>query len=329
MKSNLRIIGTIVLISLFLWACPPPVIIDYLTVSVPEEGGMSFTKYTEDHENIIGPYIGKTENGKLKWYAAPLISISPDGEKLAYIAKSNNFNNLYLKNIKGGKTTIQRTFNRNVMDMNYSPDGSHIAFTAIKDGYENIYLINATEGSAIQQLAASGTHELGPTFSADGNIVFFTKQESNRFYIWSINLETALQTQYSEGFTPVLSPDGSFMVVTRNSKDGTRGEIWSINLEKGTETILYSDPEQGFSSPAISPDGKQIVCVGTTPAETNKPQNLDLYIFNINGTGLKQLTFHPGHDVSPQWSPDGESIFFMSQRGNAEGEFNVWKAVFK
>ena len=299
--------------------------IDYKVVSVPEEGGMRFVKYTEEHENVMGPLTVLNENGKLLWYAAPLISISPDGEKLAYIASGNNFTNLYLKNIDGGRTTIQRTFNRNINDMNFSPDGKSIAFTALKGNDQNVYLINAEEGAAVQQIVASTANELGASFSKDGELLFFTKEELGRFYVWSVNLNTALQTQYSEGFTPVMDPTGKFLVVTRNSKDGNRGEIWTIDLTKGTETQIMSDPTKGFSSPAISPDGKKVICVGNTEKESNRSQNLDLYMFNIDGTSLKQLTFHEGNDVSPQWSPDGNSIFFLSQRGNEKGKFNIWK----
>jgi Tol biopolymer transport system component len=274
----------------------------------------------------MGPWIGKSETSKkLMWYAAPLIAVSPDGEKLAYIAKSNNFNNLYIKNIAGGRTTVQRSFNKNVLDMSYSPDNNKISFTENRSGDYNINLINANEGVAVQQVASTKNKELGPSFAPDGNSVFYTKQEGGRFHIWNMNLETSLVTQYTEGFTPVVTPNGGHLLITRNSKDGFRGEIWMIDLKRGTETLILNDPEKGFSSPDISPDGKTIVCVGVTPKSETRPENLDIYTVKLDGTKLNQITFHGGHDVSPQWAPDGKSIFMISQRGNEKGEFNVWK----
>jgi Tol biopolymer transport system component len=310
---------------IILSSCSVTQYVDYGAISVPEEGGMKFVKYTEEHEKVYGPVIQTSETGQLVWYAAPLIALSPDGEKIAYIAEGNEFKNLYIKNVSGGKSVVQRTFNRNINDMSYSPNGESISFTSVKGNVQNVYLINANEGAAVQQIVATTANELGPSFSPDGKTLFFTKQERGRYYIWSVDLETALQTQYSEGFTPVMDPTGKYLIVTRNSKDGSRGEIWTIDIKKGTETLIMSDPIKGFSSPAISPDGKSIVCVSNTEKETNKPQNLDLYVFNINGTGLKQITFHAGNDVSPQWSPDGKSVFFISQRGNEKGKFNLWK----
>lgn len=255
-----------------------------------------------------------------------MLAISPNGEKLAYIGESNGFKNLYLKNIEGGRSVVQRTFNRNVIDMSYSPKGDFISFTENKDGNFNIYMINASEGVAVQQIVATSANELSPSFSSNGENIFYAKAEgAGRYFIWSFNIKSTLMTQYTEGFTPVLLDGGEQIVVTRNSRDGSRGEIWSVHLKKGTETLILSDPKRGFSSPTVSKDGKKIICVGTTEKSTTKPQNLDLYMVNVDGSNLTQLTFHPGHDVSPIWSPDGNSVFFLSQRGNKEGRWNVWK----
>lgn len=312
---------------LFLVGCTPQKILtDYLTVAEPEEGSLRLTQYTGEGDNVVHPYIGfdRTTN-IIRWYAAPLLAVSPDGNKIAYIALANDFKNLYLKDISGGRSTIQRTFNRDIMDMSYSPDGSHIVFTENKGGDNNIYMINTTEGVAVQQLVSTSASELSPVFSKDGKTLFFVKSEGNRYFIWSLNLETSLLTQYTEGFTPCLSPNGEELVVTRNSRDGSRGEIWMINLQKGTETLILSDSKKGYSSPRLSPDGKKIICVGITEEDKTKPQNLDLFLMNVDGSKLTQLTFHGGHDVSPVWTPDGKYVFFISQRGNKDGHYSVWK----
>ncbi len=311
---------------LLLFSCSPKIIIDYLLVSVPEEGGSRLTQYTREDENVVHPYIGKNPSTDvLNWYAASLLAVSPDGKKIAYLARSNDFNNLYLKDISGGRSTIQRTFNREIMDMSYSPDGKYIAFTERKGIDDNIYMINSTEGVAVQQLVSTNASELSPSFTAEGNSIFFAKSEGTRYFIWSLNIESSLLTQYTEGFTPNLSSNATDLVVTRNSKDGLRGEIWMIDIKKGTETLILSDVKKGYSSPQLSPDGKKLVCVGVTEGSKTKPQNLDLFFINIDGTKLTQLTFHGGHDVSPIWAQDGNSIFFLSQRGNKEGKYNVWK----
>ena len=47
--------------------------------------------------------------------------------------------------------------------------------------------------------------------------------------------------------------------------------------------------------------------------------NLDIYIIDINGKNLVNLTNHPSDDFSPTWSPDGRAFAYVSNRdGNPE-----------
>ncbi len=299
--------------------------INYAPVSVPEEGGIRFVKYTKDSESISGPSVRALGNNWLSWYAPSFIAVSKDGKYLAYVARQNGYRNLYMRKIEGGAAIIQRTFNKFVLDMSFSPDGQQIVFTEQINGNSNVALINALKGVAIQQIANSTSDEAGATFSVDNQDVFFSKKEGQRQYIWKFNVKTSLLTQYSEGFTPVMTPDGEHIIFTRNEKASHRGEIWMMDLNTGTETMILSDPVKGYSSPSISPDGKRILVVGSTQSTKGRPQNLDIYLVNIDGTQLKQITFHGGNDVSPEWSPDGKGFFFISERGTETGVYNIWK----
>lgn len=319
-----------VLMGLLFIGCHETKVVAYHFTSVPEEGGISFTQLTQEDENIVHPAIAVNNiTNALEWYAAPLLAISPDGKKLAYLALQNDYHNLYIRNVAGGMSKVQRTFSRQVSDMAYSPDGKNIAFTDRHGGSNNINLINATEGAAVTQLAGTSENELGPIFTPDGKTVFYTVQQGLRFYVWSVNIETGLKTQHCEGFTPVLTPDGEKLVVTRNNKDTGLGEIWMIDLKKGQETFIFGDNKRGFSSPSISPNGKTIAMVGVTQGTKTRGRNLDIYTVSVDGTRLTQLTFHEGNDVSPIWDNNGENIFFLAQRGNSSGIWNIWKMNIK
>ena len=297
----------------------------YNVASVPEEGGIKFTQITREDEKVLGGTVRVNENGSLQWYAAPIISVSPDGKDIAYLATGNDFHNLYIRELAGGRKKIQRTFNRNVLDMSYSNDGKHIVFTEQEGIYDsNIRLINSRQGAAISQIAASSKSEVGPVFATDDKSVFYTVENADRFYIWNTQIETGLNTQYSEGFTPVVAKDGKSLYITRNNRERGTGEIWQIDLVSGSETLILSSPTQGFSSPAVSPDGKILIVVGTSPKTETRPQNLDIYSIRTDGTKLTQLTFHGGHDFSPVWSIDGKSVLFLAQRANEDGAYNIW-----
>ena len=52
---------------------------------------------------------------------------------------------------------------------------------------------------------------------------------------------------------------------------------------------------------------------------SNRGGNSDIYVMNLDGSGLVNLTNHPASDRLPAWSPDGSKIVFRSNRhGNTE-----------
>jgi TolB protein len=174
-----------------------------------------------------------------------------------------------------------------------------------------------------------------PVFSSDGQRIFYTRGISSttysgttpitiwKYYIWSMDKNTSIATQYVEGSSPEYVP-GDNLLFTKSNTTTSQGEIWMLNLKSGQETLILRDNVRGFSTPKISPDGKRVLCVRSTPGVKPQDTNLDIFIVNIDGTGFQQLTFHPGNDDSPCWAPDGKSIYFLSQRGNAQGRYNIW-----
>ena len=76
-----------------------------------------------------------------------------------------------------------------------------------------------------------------------------------------------------------------------------------------------------ISDPQISPDGRKIAFVlRKTDLDANKGRT-DLWLVNIDGSGLKRLTSHPENDSNPRWNPDGKSIWFLSERSESS---QVW-----
>ena len=62
-----------------------------------------------------------------------------------------------------------------------------------------------------------------------------------------------------------------------------------------------------------SPDGTKIAF------HTQVGQNIDVFLVNGDGSGLKQLTDHEMEDSWPAWHPSGQKLAFTSNRdGNLE-----------
>jgi dipeptidyl aminopeptidase/acylaminoacyl peptidase len=77
-----------------------------------------------------------------------------------------------------------------------------------------------------------------------------------------------------------------------------------------------------LSEPAVSPDGGRVVFTSSVLDAAANRRRTDLWIVNIDGTGLRQLTTDPASDTSATWSPDGRLVYFASSRS---GSSQVWR----
>ncbi len=76
-----------------------------------------------------------------------------------------------------------------------------------------------------------------------------------------------------------------------------------------------------LGDPQPSPDGKWVVFTRRTwNAETNETTT-NLWIVAISGGEPRRLTASKGPDTGPRWSPDGETIAFLSSRS---GSSQIW-----
>jgi TolB protein len=86
----------------------------------------------------------------------------------------------------------------------------------------------------------------------------------------------------------------------------------------GTTTVSWVTLSPGNKSyPCWSPDGTHI-CY--TSDETG---NRDLWIINVDGDGIVQLTTDEADDWSPSWSADGRAIAFISERDGSRDIYLV------
>lgn len=336
---NVRNYLFIILVLMIAYSCVTTRI-DYSQISVPQEGGYQFRQITSEEQIIWGPRVINTA-GKLQWFTGSMFDVSDDGKLIIYVgvtAPDQKEGNVYIRSLSGGRSSVQRTFGISAIGPSFSPDGNAICFSGTFPGQEksNICIINTHEGSAIQHLTESQSGiASAPVFSSDGQRIFYTRGLASTtttgttpittwsYTIWSIDKNTSIATQYVEGSSPEYVP-GDKLLFTKANKTTGQGEIWMLDLRSGQETLILRDNTRGFSTPKISSDGKQILCAGSTKGAKPSDSNIDIFIVNIDGTGFRQLTFHPGNDNSPCWAPDGKSIYFLSQRGNEKGSYNIW-----
>lgn len=143
-----------------------------------------------------------------------------------------------------------------------------------------------------------------------------------------------MQNNFLANYCPGMNPwpvkgEDAFICIRPNSAGNS--EIWKVNYSTGVEECIVSQPGRDFTSPSISPDGKWLLFVGSSKIEsgTIKYWNTDIFVSRLDGTEFTQLTYHAADDLSPVWSKDGRSIYFVSQRGSAEAKANIWHMTFE
>lgn len=83
-------------------------------------------------------------------------------------------------------------------------------------------------------------------------------------------------------------------------------DIVSHNLSNGKRQIFANYPGSNLS-PAISPDGRKVAMI------LSRSGSPDLWVADIDGKNLKQLTKTRETEASPTWSPDSRTICFSSE----------------
>src|SRR3989449_7060211 len=69
-----------------------------------------------------------------------------------------------------------------------------------------------------------------------------------------------------------------------------------------------------IAEPQVSPDGKWVAYTVATPDMEANRNASNIWMVSTSGGSATQMT-QSGHDSSPVWSPDGETLAFLSSRG--------------
>ena len=117
------------------------------------------------------------------------------------------------------------------------------------------------------------------------------------------------------GVDAVVAGDGTLAYVSAGggvAGGGTPRMLTWVDRH-GHETAIAAPP-RGYIYPRLSPDGKRA-------AAYPQDQELDIWLWDFVRTTLTRVTFDPGVDIYPVWTPDDRRLVFSSERAGARNLF--------
>ena len=267
-------------------------------------------------------------------------SSSPDGKFVLFQSNRTGRWEIYIINIDGSGLTKLTDHKGDNVTPSWSPDGERIAFAASPDGNSEIYVMNS-DGSNLIKLTDHPGDDSHPHWSADGSRIIFNSARttpdlgedwlSQWHEIFSMNHDGTDLRQHTHQKAvctyPSFSPDRSKIVYRKIiSTPGFSWDLSSISRNSevfvadadGTNEINLSNNAAFDGWPTWSPGGDRIVFSSNRAGPANVGQ---LYIVNVDGTGIQRITSGPWSYVQPAWSHDGSSIFAYQNQETAAFEF--------
>jgi Tol biopolymer transport system component len=202
-------------------------------------------------------------------------------------------------------------------DNKFSFDGKQIVFVREEDGSGHIWIMNE-DGSHQRQLTTGDQYDHGPSLSADGLKIVFTRRvhdfrfrrgsggSAEIFIMKSDGTELKRLTNNDHAdWEASLSPVGGEILYTVDSQ-----EIWTMH-EDGSNC---RDLGPG-ASPSYSRDGKRIVFIA------GEYGGREISIMNSDGTGRHRIYYSEIYKSSPSFTADGKAVVFLEEhRGRGVGE---------
>lgn len=175
-----------------------------------------------------------------------------------------------------------------------SPDGRQIVFGSQREGNFDVYLMNA-DGSHVRRLTDRTGYNGGPWFSPDG-----TKIVWRAWYP-----ETAAEmAQWKD-------------CMEKNYILAFPLDLWVMNADGSGKRMILHNGATNFA-PSWHPDGKRIIFSSNMDdwhADIKQyGHNFELYLINLDGSGLERITYNNVFDSFPMFSPDGKKLAWASNR---------------
>lgn len=202
----------------------------------------------------------------------------------------------------------------------------------------NIFTANP-DGSDLKRITDNPAYDAEPVVSSDGKqIVFGSKREGN-FDVYIMNADGThvrrLTNRMGYNGGPWFSPDNKKIVwrawypetdaekaqwldcMEKNYILAFQLDLWIMDADGSNKRMILHNGATNFA-PSWHIDGKRIIFASNMDDWHRDIKqyghNFELYLINIDGSGLERITYNNVFDSFPMFSPDGKKLVWASNR---------------
>ncbi len=296
-----------------------------LDVFVIDKDGGTPTRLTTDSGNETP--LGFLDNGTVLFEA----TVMPTAQSILFADRS--FPQVYQVSTTGGSRP--RLFSALPMqDLSINARGD-ILYHDIK-GYEDPFRKHHTssitrdiwlkQGEKYTRLTSFNGEDRTPRWAPDGNSYYYLSEQDGTFNVYQNNIGGTARQLTSHKDNPVR-----FLTVAGNGTlcYGYNGEIYTLReggephrvditiaVDRSEQELIRQIKRDGATSISVSPSGKEIAFV----------MHGDVYVTSVEYNTTKQITDTPEQERTIDFSPDGRSIVYDSERG---GMWQIYQTSIK
>lgn len=213
-----------------------------------------------------------------------------------------------------------------------SPNGKHLAYLWRKIGETpNLYVKDLSQpGLAAKQITFSDDIEASPTWSKDGDSLFYTSRswDNSRCQVIRLSLAKAQRQVLANCATKVkaelaLSSKGDTLAFTHHTQTHPLPGIYFLDLNDNNaqakrfschQACQYQDRRFAFS-----PNDDYL-------AVTRRVEKLveNIFLINLTSKDSQQLTFGEADIKGLVWHPSGDSIVFSAEKSDTRQGYRVF-----
>jgi len=245
----------------------------------------------------VSPGLGRTTCGYFR----------PDGKKIIFASSHSD---------PDAKKEQEAEYKQREEDKN---KGIHRRYSWAFDPHMKIYEANP-DGTELKCLTPNAkVYTAEGSYSADGKKIVFSAGNAQNVQLFTMDADgsnvkrlTDAPNCYNGG--PFFSPDGTKVIFRSDRKEKDRLQLYVINSDGTGEKALTSDDKWVFWAPYWYKDSKHIIYTAADHSNPLARPNYDLYWMNIETGKKTRITYAPGQDVLPVFSPKYDKVMWTSSR---------------